>query len=575
MILPVSFFAALVARFAGRWLLEPALPQQARSLVSYLFLVTLASLFMLLSGEGAAIRRSVRPGRRDPRLFRLAYALQPLIFYLLLMWLLRWDAYVRFRIAPGVAAVRELLVFAPYFWFEFISLLGVLRFEGELGVAGERVRATWLFTPLILLFLAWNDLWLLHPLTRAAVLEFEPAFLLCDLLGATVVIMVFPVWFLCLFRARPIQQSALRQALEDLARRAGVKIRGVHKLITGGRSLNAGVLGIFGWTRRVFFTDLMLACFAPKQIEAVFAHEIAHVKRRHSLRQVALLLVLALLVAQGVAPQVMDLSEEAAIAVFVGVLILLLPAFRFMNHRFEHEADLFGSRYVGSVDDMIEALEEVERRIPGGSSSIRHPSTERRIRFLRDADRDPVMLAAWFRRTYLVQSMLFLLLGIAIGCYSWRGIEGATRDYPGFLLTMGYPEAAQRRQLALGAPESEEPRRRWERELDQMARAVLLLHGENRGPSSVAVLRERAMRRALRSLRRGRRSSDVVQFGHYRSAFGWMGLVRRWGMDSEVIDAMYLFLDSYLKADSRGVDRARALLEGLRVPTGLRGAVPL
>src|SRR6185437_8635259 len=46
---------------------------------------------------------------------------------------------------------------------------------------------------------------------------------------------------------------------------------------------NAMVIGIVPWVRYVVFTDRLLEDFTPEEIEAVFGHEIGHIRHHHML----------------------------------------------------------------------------------------------------------------------------------------------------------------------------------------------------------------------------------------------------------------------------------------------------
>ena len=74
-----------------------------------------------------------------------------------------------------------------------------------------------------------------------------------------------------------------RQRLMQTARRLHFRCSDLLLWNTQGGMANAMVLGIFPWPRYVVFTDRMLEEFSPEEVEAVFGHEIGHVKHRHML----------------------------------------------------------------------------------------------------------------------------------------------------------------------------------------------------------------------------------------------------------------------------------------------------
>jgi STE24 endopeptidase len=74
-----------------------------------------------------------------------------------------------------------------------------------------------------------------------------------------------------------------RDRLEGLARALRLRYREMRLWKTGGRGLNAMVVGLTPGTRRIFVTDGLLRALAPHEVEAVFCHEAGHARRHHLL----------------------------------------------------------------------------------------------------------------------------------------------------------------------------------------------------------------------------------------------------------------------------------------------------
>ena len=70
--------------------------------------------------------------------------------------------------------------------------------------------------------------------------------------------------------------GAWGERFAGLARRAGVGLRRVELWRTGGLMPNAAVMGFTRFDRVVLFTDAMLATQSPRQLAAVFGHELGH-----------------------------------------------------------------------------------------------------------------------------------------------------------------------------------------------------------------------------------------------------------------------------------------------------------
>ncbi len=87
-----------------------------------------------------------------------------------------------------------------------------------------------------------------------------------------------PLLILPLFyRLRPLEDRDLVRRLEDLARRAGTRVRGVYTMDLSRRTTaaNAALMGI-GNTRRIVLGDTLLDNYPPDEIEVVLAHELGH-----------------------------------------------------------------------------------------------------------------------------------------------------------------------------------------------------------------------------------------------------------------------------------------------------------
>lgn len=82
-----------------------------------------------------------------------------------------------------------------------------------------------------------------------------------------------------------LKPGPVRAEVEALAKKAGVKLRGVYvqEVSNETTAANAAVIGV-GSTTRVILDDTLLKSFSPAEIRAVVAHELGHV-RHHDLRR--------------------------------------------------------------------------------------------------------------------------------------------------------------------------------------------------------------------------------------------------------------------------------------------------
>lgn len=98
------------------------------------------------------------------------------------------------------------------------------------------------------------------------------------LLLAVVLANLAPVLLLPLFfKLTPLEPSPLTERLEQLAREAGARVRGVYRMNLSAKTTaaNAALMGL-GNTRRVVLGDTLLEHYTPREIEVIFAHELGH-----------------------------------------------------------------------------------------------------------------------------------------------------------------------------------------------------------------------------------------------------------------------------------------------------------
>jgi STE24 endopeptidase len=213
---------------------------------------------------------------------------------------------------------------------------------------------------------------------------------------------VFPVWVLPLFyRLTPLGDEALRGRLLHLAERAGVRAVGVWVADQSRRSrtANAALAGL-GRTRRIVLFDTLIAQFAPEEVEAVLAHELAHHVHRDAWRGLAVqtaLTVVMLWVADralhaGVA--LLGLAGPADpggvpwLALVLGALgLVTTPLANGFSRRMERQADDFALALTRDARGFVGAMERLaslnlaERR-PHRLKELlffSHPSVDRRI----------------------------------------------------------------------------------------------------------------------------------------------------------------------------------------------------
>jgi Zn-dependent protease with chaperone function len=296
-----------------------------------------------------------------------------------------------------------------------------------------------------------------------------------NLLGILAVLMVFMVlpWIVRLVLGfTPLPDGPLRHRLEASARRLRFRCSNILVWNTRNGMANAMVIGVLPWVRYVVFTDRLLEDFSTEEIEAVFGHEIGHVRHYHMLYYfsffIASVIVLGWLITDLVAyfkgPEWFNLSKDSSECVATVALVTVLLAyvfmvFGFLSRRCERQADIFGCRAVScpspncrgheeeedlvghgqglcptGITTFIRALEKVaavngiNRDRPGFLQSWQHASIGRRIEFLQRMLLDPGVEPGFQRRVFLFKALLLLILGGSVAfilVHDWNSTSGA------------------------------------------------------------------------------------------------------------------------------------------------------
>jgi STE24 endopeptidase len=225
------------------------------------------------------------------------------------------------------------------------------------------------------------------------------------LVAAGLVVLFAPLLTRVVLEVEPVPGGPLRDDLERVCRRHGVRVRSLLLWHTHGTMINAAVMGLVGGLRYVLITDALLDSMSRRQTEAVMAHEIGHIRRHHMPWLLAALLASIVLVvfplyqaqvgmaaaaeAAGAVPPWMDAASMALVALGV---VAVLVAFGWVSRRFERQADTFAARHLSASTEhgsgepgritaeaaatMSSALETIARlnAVPQRRRSWRHGS---------------------------------------------------------------------------------------------------------------------------------------------------------------------------------------------------------
>lgn len=240
-----------------------------------------------------------------------------------------------------------------------------------------------------------------------------------------------------LWETEPLPKGPLRDRLMKAARKAGIEVRHILIWHTGGSIASAAVTGISPAVRHVFLTDRLVRHLTDVEIEAVFLHELGHVRHRHLLlRGAAVLLPVcawAVLVPPGMVTQPW-LVAAGVLAVVAGYGWWVFGAF---SQRLERQADWFacqqlalsaasrtepkGGGLAAAVGLYTSALERLAmlNGIDPSKRTWQHGRVIDRVNWLRAMQQEPQEIRRFQRRLRLAGS---LVLGgiVALGIHLWN-----------------------------------------------------------------------------------------------------------------------------------------------------------
>lgn len=231
-----------------------------------------------------------------------------------------------------------------------------------------------------------------------------------QLVGVAAVFLLGPLLMRLVWDTTPLGAGPVRDRLLAMCGQTRVGVRDLLVWRTHGSMVNGAVMGLVGPVRYVLLTDALLDALPDDEVEAVMAHELAHIRRRHMPWLACIMFAgfsAASLVMSWIAPLIERLPDRqfvaAEILLTVGSLAGVLVIFGYASRRFEWQADAFAAQHLSAaagsravtapaVAAMAGALESVARlnHIPREKFTWRHGSIADRQRRLERLVGEPV-----------------------------------------------------------------------------------------------------------------------------------------------------------------------------------------
>ena len=235
------------------------------------------------------------------------------------------------------------------------------------------------------------------------------------------------------WRCKPLENGYYRSRIESLCRRAELAYADIlYWPIFGGKMITAGVMGLVKRFRYILVTDSLLQLLEPEEIDAVIAHEIGHIKKKHLLFYLVFfvgymllsyvafdVIIFAIIYAEpfywltGKAGfnQTAVISSISSVVIICVFLIYFRFIFGFFMRNFERQADSYVYALFDSAKPLISTLEKIAAT--SGQSADKpnwhHFSIRQRVDYLKQCETD----ASWITRH---DAKIKKSIGVYLGC---------------------------------------------------------------------------------------------------------------------------------------------------------------
>ena len=238
-----------------------------------------------------------------------------------------------------------------------------------------------------------------------------------------------------LWDCKPLPQGPLRGRLERFCKSSGFACADIMLWnLFAGRLITAGVIGFTSRFRYILISPSLIELLDDQELEAVVAHEIGHVKHRHMLYYVLIIMGFALCayeMLELLSYRILSLDAVttliAAGTAFAGSVVSIamtaLPIlcfilyyrffFGYCSRNFERQADVHALKMTRTSSGIIQSLEKIARAgsLQRSAPNWHHFSIAERIHFLERCDRDPSLIQKHDRKVAsLLSAYMFLFI---------------------------------------------------------------------------------------------------------------------------------------------------------------------
>ena len=290
--------------------------------------------------------------------------------------------------------------------------------------------------PWIILSLAY-DLLALLPFPQLAVfLHSESGEYLSFVIFLLLILIFFPPLVRRLWGCTPFPEGPLLDHLQAFFKKQNFSADVFTWPLFEGRVITAGVMGIIPGLRYVMITPALLRHLSLDELDAVMAHEIGHIKKKHMLLYLLIIAGFSILAGFILEPisffllsrdtfywllGLSGLTAENMLSVIMAILVLVLMVlyfrflFGFFIRNFERQADLHVFAAIGNSNALISAFEKIAilsgniRDLP----SWHHFGIGQRVDFLEKCEADSSWISRHNRKVRLSLLAYILMVGLA------------------------------------------------------------------------------------------------------------------------------------------------------------------
>ena len=280
------------------------------------------------------------------------------------------------------------------------------------------------------------------------------------------VAIVAPLMIQKFWRCTPLEEGSHRRRIEKMCSKADLKYAEILRWpLFGGKMITAGVMGLVGKFRYLLVTGALLQHLEPEEIDAVIAHEIGHIRKKHLLFYLFLLSgymlfvfatfeflaflilfstpVVKLVSITGIR-QEMVASFLWSVVPIVFFLVYFRYVFGYFIRNFEREADIYVYQLLENAQTLISSLKKIAyiSGQPPDKPNWHHFSIRERVVYLQKCEADRSWITRHERK---IKTSLIVYLGVLL----IMGISGYQLNYgkTGELLNNHFIEEALLRQI--------------------------------------------------------------------------------------------------------------------------------